>query len=231
MKKLALAIAVSAAATAAQAQQTTVFTGNLNVLESASAFSGGGYAAQGTADIDYTATLVTNFGSFSSLTIELDGNFSTAGAAGVPAFAQNTWTFTDATYLFEAPATTGTSTVIGAYEYLDGSVDTNGGTAAGGSIGSQISGGLLQSGTAVCSGSTSCSSLEPDDVDYMSFNYYVQFGTFIPQSFDLVMEWISPSGGTGYKVSTNPVPVPAAAWLFGSALVGLAGIGRKRKAS
>ena len=27
----------------------------------------------------------------------------------------------------------------------------------------------------------------------------------------------------------NPVPVPAAAWLFGSALVGLAGIGRKRK--
>ena len=29
----------------------------------------------------------------------------------------------------------------------------------------------------------------------------------------------------------NPVPVPAAAWLFGSALVGLAGIGRKRKAA
>jgi hypothetical protein len=28
----------------------------------------------------------------------------------------------------------------------------------------------------------------------------------------------------------SPVPVPAAAWLFGSALVGLAGIGRKRKA-
>jgi hypothetical protein len=27
----------------------------------------------------------------------------------------------------------------------------------------------------------------------------------------------------------NPVPVPAAAWLFGSALVGLAGVGRKRK--
>ena len=27
------------------------------------------------------------------------------------------------------------------------------------------------------------------------------------------------------------VPVPAAAWLFGSALVGLAGVGRKRKAA
>jgi hypothetical protein len=30
-------------------------------------------------------------------------------------------------------------------------------------------------------------------------------------------------------VYTQAVPVPAAAWLFGSALVGLAGIGRKRK--
>ena len=29
----------------------------------------------------------------------------------------------------------------------------------------------------------------------------------------------------------NPVPVPAAAWLFGSALIGLAGLGRKRKAA
>jgi hypothetical protein len=35
------------------------------------------------------------------------------------------------------------------------------------------------------------------------------------------------------SVSAAPsaVPVPAAAWLFGSALVGLAGIGRKRKAA
>jgi hypothetical protein len=32
-------------------------------------------------------------------------------------------------------------------------------------------------------------------------------------------------------VSPSAVPVPAAAWLFGSALVGLAGIGRKRKAA
>ncbi|WP_200821237.1 VPLPA-CTERM sorting domain-containing protein [Oceanicoccus sp. KOV_DT_Chl] len=32
-----------------------------------------------------------------------------------------------------------------------------------------------------------------------------------------------------YSFETSEVPVPAAAWLFGSALVGLAGIGRKRK--
>ena len=47
----------------------------------------------------------------------------------------------------------------------------------------------------------------------------------------------SPLGGTLFNVGTftvtigsevSAVPVPAAAWLFGSALVGLAGIGRKR---
>jgi hypothetical protein len=36
--------------------------------------------------------------------------------------------------------------------------------------------------------------------------------------------------GTGSFVAVAAVPVPAAAWLFGSALVGLAGIGRKRAA-
>ena len=33
-----------------------------------------------------------------------------------------------------------------------------------------------------------------------------------------------------YATFNAPVPVPAAAWLFGSALIGLAGIGRKRRA-
>ncbi|MDC3332659.1 VPLPA-CTERM sorting domain-containing protein [bacterium] len=31
-----------------------------------------------------------------------------------------------------------------------------------------------------------------------------------------------------YLVSTSPVPVPAAAWLFGSALIGLTGLKRKK---
>jgi hypothetical protein len=36
--------------------------------------------------------------------------------------------------------------------------------------------------------------------------------------------------GTGSFELVAPVPVPAAAWLFGSALVGLAGVGRRRAA-
>ncbi|MEH6593274.1 MAG: VPLPA-CTERM sorting domain-containing protein [Halioglobus sp.] len=35
--------------------------------------------------------------------------------------------------------------------------------------------------------------------------------------------------GTGSFVAPSAVPVPAAAWLFGSALVGLVGVGRRRK--
>lgn len=38
------------------------------------------------------------------------------------------------------------------------------------------------------------------------------------------------SGGSGW-IAPTPVPLPAAAWLFGSGLLGLAGIVRKRKAA
>lgn len=39
------------------------------------------------------------------------------------------------------------------------------------------------------------------------------------------------ASGIFMEGSIAPVPVPAAAWLFGSALVGLAGVGRRRKAA
>jgi hypothetical protein len=45
--------------------------------------------------------------------------------------------------------------------------------------------------------------------------------------------WTSTTGGTQIAAGTGSfvpivaVPVPAAAWLFGSALIGLAGLGRK----
>ena len=47
------------------------------------------------------------------------------------------------------------------------------------------------------------------------------------------VEWLNPiAGGAWYDLSitaVQPVPVPAAAWLFGSALVGLAGFKRKQR--
>jgi hypothetical protein len=36
---------------------------------------------------------------------------------------------------------------------------------------------------------------------------------------------------TGYSMQTTAVPIPAAAWLFGSGLLGLVGIARRKKAS
>lgn len=48
--------------------------------------------------------------------------------------------------------------------------------------------------------------------------------------FDLFFTTISNGGNEyDYKFTWTTVPVPAAAWLFGSALVGLAGIKRKRQ--
>jgi len=47
--------------------------------------------------------------------------------------------------------------------------------------------------------------------------------------------WISPREGTNYDfqglvgVKASPVPVPAAAWLLGSGLVGLFGVKRRKR--
>ncbi len=40
---------------------------------------------------------------------------------------------------------------------------------------------------------------------------------------------INPNGGGGGGGTTAPVPLPAAVWLFGSGLMGLAGVSRRRK--
>ena len=59
-----------------------------------------------------------------------------------------------------------------------------------------------------------------------------QVGFSFTQTFITEGEWQAICGVHGSSMSTNiavsAVPVPAAAWLFGSALVGLAGVKRKR---
>ncbi|MCB1701255.1 MAG: hypothetical protein KDI14_10500 [Halioglobus sp.] len=54
-------------------------------------------------------------------------------------------------------------------------------------------------------------------------------------TLDTVTSWpggFIPLAATGqYILTTSPIPIPAGAWLFGSALLGLVGIGKKRKAA
>jgi len=73
--------------------------------------------------------------------------------------------------------------------------------------------------------------------DLISFNYYWEdVGDF--SSFDSgVLDWITNDAGfnfaTGYwdanSFTMTPVPVPAAIWLFGTGLLALAGIARRKK--
>jgi len=60
------------------------------------------------------------------------------------------------------------------------------------------------------------------------------FSILFPESVNLELQRAVVAGNNkssaGLVLSaTSPVPVPAAAWLFGSAIIGLAGVGRKRR--
>lgn len=58
-------------------------------------------------------------------------------------------------------------------------------------------------------------------------------GTMVEYTFnnagDFTFYCAPHSGSMNGSLTVNPVPVPAAAWLFGSGLIGLAGIARKRR--
>lgn len=230
MKKLALAIAITAAAVSAQAQQTSVFTGTLDILETYSGFGGGSWGpsdSPAVSSLDYIVTYTANFGTFQSLTIELNGSLSTAGSPTVPPFAQQTWTFTDALYTINSANVTTSSTWSPDFSTLSGNALVNGGSQSPGAGAA----GTLTSGTAVCGGG-SCASFTPSNfLSQLTLDFALDANnTFAEISHSLALDFFSNSGATGYSMSASEVPVPAAAWLFGTALVGLAGVARKRNA-
>ena len=233
MKKLALAIAISAAATAAQAQIVAQsFSGSLNFLSTASGFSGGGVFSPADVQnslLSYTVDLVYNAGTQSvvSMDVTLDGSFGTTGSGTVPPFAQQTWTLTNAVYSIDtADFTTAVTNFAPDFSSLTGSFAVNGGALAA-LPGSSAS--SLTSGSAVCGGG-SCGSFDPNGLlSALNLDFVLNPNAgFAVVDSSFAVAFVSTSGNTGYAM-TSAIPVPAAAWLFGSALVGLAGIGRKRK--
>lgn len=230
MKKLLLAIAVSSAAGVSQATsyQASEYSGTFNQLEFGTVYADGGiYQQHGYADLDYQVTVLQNVGTFISLSVVLDGVYSTVGDASLPAFVQQTFTFDNAVFQFDKPNTDGIISIVGDYEFTAAEIATNGGAGGDYAQKDHLPGGVLQSGNVSCLGG-SCDSFDPTNIDYLSLAHLQDFGTnWEVLSHSLQIELTSLSGNTVYRLSS--VPVPAAAWLFGSALLGLASI-RKHKA-
>ena len=59
-------------------------------------------------------------------------------------------------------------------------------------------------------------------------NAFAGYAFLLRADAERTLEFISPDGHSIY-VATSTVPVPAAAWLFGSGLLGLVGVARKRR--
>jgi len=73
-----------------------------------------------------------------------------------------------------------------------------------------------------------------DATNLFSFTWVTNGGPIqATATFDSAAATYSINGfvlGSGVSYTTSAVPVPAAAWLFGSAMLGLVGVGRKRRA-
>lgn len=102
--------------------------------------------------------------------------------------------------------------------------------------------GVCTGGSNVCNGQTtwflnSPSKPNASDIErfYLTLTFAPDLHTFTGTAVGVDVGGALPLGNTGntwynYSFSGTAVPVPAAAWLFGSGLMGLAGVARRRRA-
>lgn len=85
---------------------------------------------------------------------------------------------------------------------------------------------LLKDGLEILSGSVAQTS-KPFTVSFLGGGFdTINLSAVIPEAYDPAY-----NGLIIDEIKTSPVPVPAAAWLFGSGLIGLMGAARKHKAA
>jgi hypothetical protein len=225
MKKLALALAISSVASYSSAAiQSISVSGNMNDGSAGSAFFAGGaiMAQPGAVDIDYifdlTVDIVGATANVVSATLTLDGTYQSINPP-TGAFADNTWDFDNAVYDVSAGSVVTTFPPV-----ITSDFTFNGGVGA--TVATNQGAGLSPT-----SGSLNCIA------GYCGLSPLLR-GIETSASIDLLNGAAVTAGpmvisfgttSTTYVANTSAVPVPAAAWLFGSALIGLAGIGRKRR--
>lgn len=162
---------------------------------------------------------------------------SILAVAGPPGPFATEFSFTNASAVTPSGA-------FGGFSYdFDGSLYTN---TSGGTVnigGTQVANNVVGNGYLVL-GSETCTDLDASSAcgavihdaapGTGGINNDYTYSVFPPDfsTLTMYMEVNSATSQYLYKLefaAVSEVPVPAAAWLFGSALVGLAGVGRKRK--
>jgi hypothetical protein len=223
MKKLILALAVSAAASTASAA-----TWDLTQVQSFS--DSGAGVLTGQIQVGGIATDSVTFSDTPGHDLISDGDFSVlfhignfdANGNGLGA-SMFTWNFSNLTV-------SGTGVFAGDFTCTEGTFTFTVGASLCGnySFGPNYTNEstIDADGTNLVLGGDDTASGDPQSM--------ASYTGMFPNGGDFVTSIVLANGapfGSGSQFTWNvqAVPVPAAAWLFGSALVGLAGVGRKRK--
>ena len=232
MKKPALVLAIAIASTAAQAQIVNdQYTGALGRMYFDSAFTAAGWTALDVQNsyLVYTVDLSYDAGSNAvlGLDVTLDGLLTNVGTSMMPQSTHQQFTFTNAVYSLDvAKVSQNNVGFTPDFSQLVGDIDINGGVfpAIPGSSAS-----TLTSGNVGCIGTQICDAFDVEAlVSGLSLDFVLDAGNgFAEMAHSVGISFTSQTGSTMFAMTA--VPVPAAAWLFGSALVGLAGFKRSRK--
>ena len=226
MKKTAIAIALMAAAGSANAALVTGSTLSFTAASSAGlvqpAAGTGSWFGMVAGDFNFDGipdTIHTPISSFDGIVIGstqmADGSHSGAPDGSESASIDNPWSFFNNTGMHGSNSAITVLTDDGAgnatLDMSGWTVDWNGGEIDMG-----------QGSPAVVTCGNTC---EDGDTYTLDYSAVVPSGQFIGVPYSLHLE------GTIAAGTPAEVPVPAAVWLFGSGLIGLAGIARRRKAA
>lgn len=180
-------------------------------------------------DIDYSLELITENGTIQhGSSITLNGSLTYLGVSTIPAFAQMQMDFTDAVYTLDSNLFTAALNNNGSQELWQ--VDFNGGAD---NIGDDIYGNPTPISDNRSSGNISCTN-SSNFCDLYTLNQLTALSLIFSrdaitgdiQLLENRLQFLNQTGVISHVLASE-VPLPAAGWLFGSAVLGL--IARTRR--